>query len=136
VSRQMLPIFPSLYKMTKVLGHDAWKPEYSIARQRFARHVSAIKSVTWRLEAGIVHCSLKHVSMTTNMHPIIDELFAVVISIRFVPSIKGGHVVHSSVNGTESNSGLATSFPDWIAWFKRLIYWRCDSKIRSQVPRD
>jgi hypothetical protein len=33
---------------------------------------------------------LKHVSLTRNRHAIIDELFKVVISMRFATGMKGG----------------------------------------------
>jgi hypothetical protein len=37
--------------------------------------------------------SITHVSVTTNRHAIVHELLEVVVSIRFAPSYKRGHVI-------------------------------------------
>jgi hypothetical protein len=41
--------------------------------------------------------SLNHVTVTMNRHSMIEELFEVVIFIRFAPILKGGHVIDSRV---------------------------------------
>jgi hypothetical protein len=42
--------------------------------------------------------SLKYLSVTKNRHAIIHELLEVVISVRFAPRLKVGHVTDSRVH--------------------------------------
>jgi hypothetical protein len=51
---------------TEVLWHDAWKPEWSIARQRLATN-----TFPWQ-----------------RMEAVVDLLFEMVVSLRFVLSYK------------------------------------------------